>query len=262
NYGGLARYMPITFATFAAGYLAIIGFPFFAGYYSKDHIIEAAFEHNQVVGALAMVGAGVTAFYMTRLVMMTFLGRKRWDEGVHPHESPAVMTIPLIVLGLASVAGGLLLNGWISGWLAPAVGGGHGEGSAPQVIATSPVAWITLAVVAVGVVIGFLAYRPGKDVPKLAPQTHNPLVIAGRHDLFGDAFNETMVVAPGQVVSRAVLATDRYGVDGAVTGSAQLVGGLSVQLRKLQNGFVRSYALMMVVGTALLGAVLVLSQLG
>ncbi|MFX4272163.1 NADH-quinone oxidoreductase subunit L [Propionibacteriaceae bacterium Y1685] len=262
HYGGLGKYMPITFATFAVGYLAIIGFPFFAGYYSKDHIIEAAFAHNQVVGALALVGAGVTAFYMTRLVMMTFLGKKRWEDEVHPHESPAVMTIPLIVLGLASVVGGLLLNSWIGGWLAPAVGAEHGEEHHAAIFATSPVAFATLGVVAVGVVIGFLANRPGKDLPKVAPDTRNPLVLAGRNDLFGDAFNETVLMRPGQALTRAVATTDHHGVDGAVNGTAQLVGGLSVQLRKLQNGFVRSYALMMVVGTALLGAVLVLSQLG
>ena len=99
HYGALPRLMPITFVTFAAGYLAIIGFPFFSGYYSKDHIIEAAFEHNAVVGALAMLGAGITAFYMTRLMLMTFFGAKRWLQGVHPHESPPVMTVPLIILG-------------------------------------------------------------------------------------------------------------------------------------------------------------------
>ena len=108
HYGGLARLMPITFVTFSAGYLAIIGFPFFAGYYAKDHIIEAAFEHNLVIGLLALLGAGVTAFYMTRLMLMTFFGERRWlkapaegGPGVvrHPHESPLVMTIPLIILG-------------------------------------------------------------------------------------------------------------------------------------------------------------------
>src|SRR5690606_21850127 len=117
HYGGLAKYMPITFATFAAGFLAIIGFPFTAGFFSKDHIIEAAFEHNQVIGILALIGAAVTAFYMTRLMLMTFGGKKRWRDDVHPHESPLVMTIPLILLGIASLGGGLLLNNWIGDWL-------------------------------------------------------------------------------------------------------------------------------------------------
>ncbi len=84
HYGALSRAMPVTFITFAAGYLAIIGFPFFAGFYSKDHIIEAAFEHSALVGVLAMLGAGVTAFYMTRLMLMTFLGQKRWLAGRAP----------------------------------------------------------------------------------------------------------------------------------------------------------------------------------
>ena len=78
HYGALRRMMPITFVTFAAGYLAIIGFPFFSGFYSKDQIIEVAFQQSAVVGGLAMLGAGITAFYMTRLMLMTFLGAKRW----------------------------------------------------------------------------------------------------------------------------------------------------------------------------------------
>src|SRR4051794_8897151 len=123
HYGALRRLMPITFVTFAAGYLAIIGFPFFSGFYSKDHIIEVAFERSAVIGGLAMLGAGITGFYMTRLMLMTFYGAKRWQQGVHPHESPAVMTVPLIFLGIASVIGGLVLNNWIVGWLNPAVGG-------------------------------------------------------------------------------------------------------------------------------------------
>ena len=124
RYGALRRMMPITFVTFAAGYLAIIGFPFFSGFYAKDHIIEVAFERSAVVGALAMLGAGITAFYMTRLMLMTFFGAKRWQQGVHPHESPPVMLVPLVLLGIGSAIGGLVLNNWIVGWLDPAVGGG------------------------------------------------------------------------------------------------------------------------------------------
>ncbi|HIT74315.1 MAG TPA: NADH-quinone oxidoreductase subunit L [Candidatus Avipropionibacterium avicola] len=263
HYGGLAKYMPITFATFAAGFLAIIGFPFTAGFFSKDHIIEAAFEHNQVVGVLALVGAGVTAFYMTRLMLMTFGGKKRWQDDVHPHESPLVMTIPLIVLGVASLAGGLLLNNWIGGWLEPAVGGAHGEAHEPSLLAgfASPVGWITLAVVAVGVAIAFVVFGPRKAIPQVAPATRNPLTIAGRNDLFGDAFNDAAVVRPAATLTRGVLAVDRGGIDGAVHGVAGLLGGLSVVLRRLQTGYVRSYALVMVVGAAILGGVLVLTQL-
>ncbi len=263
HYGGLAKYMPITFATFGAGFLAIIGFPFTAGFFSKDHIIEAAFEHNQVIGILALVGAAVTAFYMTRLMLMTFGGKKRWRDDVHPHESPLVMTIPLILLGIASLGGGLLLNNWIGGWLQPAVGGGNVEAHAPSLIAgfASPIGWITLAVVAIGVIIAFVFFGPRKDIPEVAPATRNPLTVAGRHDLFGDAFNDAVVVRPGEALTRGVLAVDRGGIDGAIHGFVGLLGGLSVVVRRLQTGYVRSYALVMVVGAAVLGGVLVLTQL-
>jgi NADH-quinone oxidoreductase subunit L len=123
HYGALQKMLPVTFLTFTFGYLAIIGVPPFAGFWSKDKIIEAAFDDNLVVGLAALVGAGVTAFYMTRLMLMTFLGKKRWVEGVHPHESPKVMTVPLMVLAALSALGGLLLLGdWIVDWLSPVVG--------------------------------------------------------------------------------------------------------------------------------------------
>ena len=169
HYGGLARAMPITFVTFAAGYLAIIGFPFFSGYYSKDHIIEAAFERSAVIGLLALLGAGVTAFYMTRVMLLTFFGKQRWQPGVHPHESPLVMTVPLLLLGAASVVGGLLLNNWISGWLDPAVGGEHGE--ATGLLHFSLIGGLTLAVVAIGVTISVVLFGPRRDIPRTAPES-------------------------------------------------------------------------------------------
>src|SRR3712207_6135153 len=119
HYGALRAVMPVTFLTFAMGYLAIIGFPGFSGFWSKDKIIEVALTENWLVGLCAILGAGITGFYMTRLMLMTFFGDKRWDSStsggdVHPHESPSVMTIPLIVLAALSVLGGLMLaGGWI-----------------------------------------------------------------------------------------------------------------------------------------------------
>src|ERR671920_738766 len=95
HYGALGRAMPVTFLTFAMGYLAIIGFPGFSGFWSKDKIIETALTDNLLVGLCALLGAGVTGFYMTRLMLMTFLTRERWEPRVHPHESPRVMTVPL-----------------------------------------------------------------------------------------------------------------------------------------------------------------------
>ncbi|MGH3445593.1 MAG: NADH-quinone oxidoreductase subunit L, partial [Nocardioidaceae bacterium] len=123
HYGALGKAVPVTFLTFAMGYLAIIGFPGFAGFWSKDPIIEAAFGNNVVAGLAALIGAGVTAFYMTRVMLMTFVGKKRWAEDVHPHESPKVMTIPLMVLGALSAVGGVLIaGGWIIDFLTPVVG--------------------------------------------------------------------------------------------------------------------------------------------
>src|SRR3954471_20462597 len=123
HYGALRKYMPLTFVTFAMGYLAIIGFPGFSGFWSKDRIIEEALTQNWFVGVVAMVGAGITGFYMSRLMFLTFFTEKRWEKDVHPHESPPVMTFPLIVLAALSVLGGvMLIGGWIEDFLAPVTG--------------------------------------------------------------------------------------------------------------------------------------------
>jgi NADH-quinone oxidoreductase subunit L len=271
HYGALTRAMPVTFITFAAGYLAIIGFPFFSGFYSKDHIIEAAFEHSAVVGVLAMLGAGVTAFYMTRLMLMTFLGQKRWlaasaggDSEIirHPHESPAVMTVPLIILGVLSFAGGLLLNNWIVGWLDPAFGIAHAEEHAPSLLHVTPVGIATLLLVAIGVAIAFVVFGPRKDIPLTAPQSRSPFTLAGRHDLYGDALNEAVLMRPGQQLTDGLLRFVDDGIDGTVNGTGSVVTGISGQLRKVQNGFVRSYALTMVLGVVVVGAVIALGRLG
>jgi NADH-quinone oxidoreductase subunit L len=263
HYGGLSRLMPITFYTFAAGYLAIIGFPFFAGYYSKDHIIEAAFEHNLATGLAALIGAGITAFYMTRLMMMTFVGtRRRWPEGVHPHESPAIMTVPLILLGIGSALSGMVLNGWISDWLDPAVGGEHAAGEAPGLLHFSAQGFLTLAVVAIGVAVAVRIFGPRHKVTTEQPASRSLLVRAGRQDLYGDIINEAVFMRPGQRLTLNLLRLEDDGIDGTVNGTAAAIGTLSTQLRRAQNGFVRSYALTMVVGAALVGAVLILGRLG
>ena len=257
HYGALAQAMKVTFLTFAMGYLAIIGFPFLSGYFSKDHIIEAAFAHNTFIGACALVGAGITAFYMTRLMLMTFFGEKRWLPGVHPHESPKVMTIPLIVLALLSVVSGIAMNFWIQEWLAPAVGNHPHELS----LIPTPVGWATLAVVVLGVAAGWLVFGRG-SIPVSAPVTNNPLTLAGRNVLFGDQVNDFLFVSPATALATAVDTTDAQGIDRAVDGGAHAFGGLSTQLRRLQTGYARSYALTMVFGALVVGAVLILTQLG
>jgi NADH-quinone oxidoreductase subunit L len=261
HYGALRRLMPITFVTFAAGYLAIIGFPFTSGFYSKDHIIEVAFEQSAVVGGLAMLGAGITGFYMTRLMLMTFFGAKRWLPGVHPHESPRVMTVPLIFLGIASVIGGLVLNNWIVGWLDPAVGGGVPE-ETPSLLHFSTVALVTLVVVAIGVGISVWLFGPRRDIPLTQPESRSPFTLAGRNDLYGDAFNEAVFMRPGQQLTSQLVKLEDDGIDGTVNGTAAAIGGMSARLRRVQNGFVRSYALTMTLGAAIVGVVIVLGRLG
>ncbi len=257
NYGGLWKYLPVTFWTFAMGYLAIIGVPPLAGYFSKDHIIEAAFEHNAFIGACALLGAGVTAFYMTRLMFMTFWGGKRWNDGVHPHESPKVMTIPLIILALFSVVAGVVMNGWIQGWLEPAAGNHAHEVS----WLPTPVGLATMAVVAAGIAMGYLVFGRA-PLPKVAPATNNPFAIAGRNVLFGDQTNDFLFVSPTHATARAMVATDSTGIDGAADGAARAFAGLSGQVRRFQTGHVRTYALTMAMGVLALGAVLILGQLG
>ena len=261
HYGALRTLMPITFVTFAAGYLAIIGFPFFSGFYSKDHIIEVAFQQSPVVGGLALLGAGVTGFYMTRLMLMTFVGKKRWKPDVHPHESPLVMTVPLIFLGIGSAIGGLVLNNWIVGWLDPAVGGGVPE-EQHGLFYFSTTALVTLVVVAIGVAISVWIFGPRREIPITQPASQSFLTVAGRNDLYGDAFNEAVFMRPGQQLTESLVRVENSGIDGSVNGTAAAIGGMSSRLRRVQNGFVRSYALTMTVGAAIVGVVILLGRLG
>lgn len=254
HYGALQKALPITFATFALGFLAIIGVPPFAGFWSKDKIIETALVENPVVGICALLGAGITGFYMTRMVLMTFFTQKRWADDVHPHESPKVMTIPLIVLAALSALGGLMLAGnWIVDWLSPVVGHAeHHEPPIPVILITL----ITIAVVAAGVALAW--FLVGKQqVPREAPADVSFATKAARADLYGDAINDTLVVTPGMASVRGSVGADRTLVDGLFTGGATIVAGTGELLRRLQNGYVRSYALGILGGAVLLVLTLV-----
>ncbi|MGH3496539.1 MAG: NADH-quinone oxidoreductase subunit L [Nocardioidaceae bacterium] len=256
HYGALRSALPVTFVTFAMGYLAIIGFPGFAGFWSKDKIIEAAFGDSVWIGLGAMLGAGITAFYMTRLMLMTFFGEKRWRDDVHPHESPPVMTTPLIILAALSVLGGVLIAGnWIVNWLAPVTGPPPQEHLSIPSLALSG---IVLLFVAVGIAVAVLLYSRGRRIAGTAPVRVSAFTKAARADLYGDAFNEAVFMRPGQYLTRSLVYLDNRGVDGGVNGLAALIGGSSGRMRRLQTGFVRSYALAMF-GGALLVVVAVLA---
>ena len=253
HYGGLRKVMPITFVTFAFGYLAIIGVPPFAGFWSKDKIIEAALSENVVWGICALLGAGITAFYMTRLMLMTFLGERRWEDGVDPHESPKVMTWPLMALAALSAAGGaLLFNDWIVNWLSPVVGE-HAEGSPP--LSPLAVSAIALGVVVLGVAVAWVFFGR-RDVPRIAPEEVSIFTRAARADVYGDAANEELVVRPGGALVRGLASFDSAVVDSAVMGTASGLAAAAQKFRLIQNGYVRSYALSLLVGAALVLLVL------
>jgi NADH-quinone oxidoreductase subunit L len=248
HYGALARLLPITAATFATGYLAIIGFPGFAGFWSKDKIIEAAFTQNLIVGLAALIGAGVTAFYMSRVMLMTFAGRRRWEAGVHPHEAPKVMTIPLILLAAGSVFGGfLIVGGWIIDWLSPVTGHPHEPSlGIPSIVMSLIIVLVMLAGIAIA---WFTVGR--REVPRVAPARVSVVTRAARADLYGDAFNEQAFMRPGDRLVTQLLHFDDHGVDGIVGGTVRTFGGLSGTLRRLQTGFVRSYALSLLGGVVI-----------
>ncbi len=248
HYGALRKLMPVTFLTFAMGYLAIIGFPGFDGFWSKDKIIEAALTQNLTLGILALVGAGVTGFYMTRLMLMTFFGEKRWEPGVDPHESPKIMTFPLIVLAALSILGGLLLlNDWIVDFLSPVVGTPPPENPPLPALEISGIA---VLVGAIGVFIAWMVFGRSA-VPREAPTKVSVFTVAGRNELYGDAFNDAIIVGPGEEFTEGLVAFDRGVVDGGFMGTGAVLTGLSGRLRLAQNGYVRSYALSLLLGASL-----------
>jgi NADH-quinone oxidoreductase subunit L len=251
HYGGLWRKMPVTFVTFGLGYVAIIGIPPLSGFFTKDGIIDAAWDKGGTSGAIlagcAILGAGLTAFYMTRVMLMTFFGKPRWEPNAHPHESPAVMTWPMILLAIGSVAAGgfFVINARFARFMSPVTGlspVSHG------VFTTAGI--VTLVVVLAGVGVAWLMY--GRvPVPAVAPPGRFP-VVAARKDLYGDAFNESVLMRPGQWLTRLSVYFDNRGVDGLVNSLAALVGGTSGRWRRAQTGFVRSYALSMLAGAVVL----------
>ncbi|HZG95189.1 MAG TPA: NADH-quinone oxidoreductase subunit L [Mycobacteriales bacterium] len=258
--GNLRKHMKLTWLTFTAGWLAIIGFPLTAGFFSKDQILETSFlEGHFVLWALALLGAGLTAFYMSRLYFMTFWGSERFGSDVHPHESPAVMTVPLAILAVLSLVGGAALNwkaeGQLAHFLEPVFGSpeAHHDGALTPIQLTI----ITLLVVAAGAGLAFLRYAR-QPVPVTAPVAVLPTVTWARKKLYFDTIYESVVMRPGQYLARTLVFVDGRGVDGAVNGAAALVGGSSGRLRRIQTGFVRSYALGMLGGAVVLVAALVL----
>ena len=255
RYGALRKFMPITFVTFGLGYLAILGVPPFAGFYSKDMIIETAFNAGGIkgilLGSITLLGAGITAFYMTRVMILTFTGTKRWDEDAHPHESPWLMWLPMAILAIGSVSSGFLLSRGdaLVNWLHPLFD--HHEEHEHHLLEPIVVSGLALTMVAIGVAIAFFKYSR-QEVAAIAPENVSVLTKIARQDLMQDRFNEAVFMRPGQQLTQVLVKTDEAVIDGTVRGVGQLAMTSSSLLRGVQSGFVRSYAALIFVGAALL----------
>jgi len=264
KYGALRKFMPVTFVTFGFGYLAIIGVPPFAGFFSKDKIIEAAFNaggaRGIIIGSAALLGAAITAFYMTRVMIMTFFGKARWSADAHPHESGKLMVVPMVILAIGSLGAGALLSlgSSFKNWLEPVVG--HGFIEPPARMTPLVVSALALGAVVLGVGMAYLRYVR-QPIPELAPTNVSVLTRAARRDLYQDAFNEAIFMRPGQYLTRALVFLDRVFVDGAVNGIGALFGGASVRLRRVQTGYVRTYALFILGGAAIVVAAMLAARL-
>ncbi|HJW35666.1 MAG TPA: NADH-quinone oxidoreductase subunit L [Actinomycetes bacterium] len=263
HFGGLRSAMPITFWTTMAAWAAIVGVPFTSGFYSKDQVLAALFEQGGV-GLLAWVigvfTAGLTAFYMSRYVFLTFFGERRWPEGRHPHESPPVMTVPLIVLAALALVAGFALTtftgegGRFQTFLEPVLGAPEEHESLAAAAGLSAVA---TGLAAAGAIVAWLLYIRPFDWLALRRRwvgVWQPLADKLYVDQVYEFFTVNMGGAFAAFLARNV---DQRGIDGAVNGVAELVGDAARSGRRLQSGLVRSYALAVLGGAVLIVAFLV-----
>lgn len=255
RFGALRTVMTVTWLTFMMGWLAILGVPPFSGFWSKDLIIEAAFSANTfghisapwigwVYGLLTVAAAGLTSFYMSRLFFMTFHGKARWgtkEEGnaVHPHESSAIMTVPMIILAVFAVClGGILsINDMFVTWLEPALGAAeHGEPVMPVIA----IQILTVAIVLVAAVYAWMKYGRA-EVAKHIP-LGSWLTRAARADFYQDTVNEALFMSSSISIMRGVTAADKHVVDGAVRGVGWLTNWVGRLATIAQTGSMRTYA--------------------
>ncbi len=240
--GGLRKVMPRTFATMAIAWVAISGMPPFAGFWSKDEILAVTFNKGGlyiVLWAIGLITAGLTAYYMSRMMFRTFWGEPRWDEGVKPHESPATMTVPLIVLGVLSVVGGLINTPWrltLEHFLEPSF----------ELVSLShpPDGWtpwfLAAASVAVGLIgIGY-AYR--RFLVGEAPAEQGEMWDFIENGYYIDNVYGRTIVLPGKRAADAMAFTaDAKGIDGVVNGVGVSVKRIAEWVKPLQTGLVRNY---------------------
>ena len=247
RYGALRAAMPVTATTFIVGWLAIAGVPPFAGFWSKDEILAYAFDASPALWAVGIVTAALTAFYMSRLVFMTFYGEARHGDDAHPHESPPLMTGPLVVLAAAAVVAGALnlpftkdLH-FLGSWLEPSLFGNEAHlslgGGAQWLLAL-----LSMAGAAVGIAGAVAVYLRHRLPASLFEQP------AAARAFYLDEAVTRFVGGPGRKAFEAVAAFDARVVDGAVDGVGRSVRTAGAALRRVQSGFVRSYALLTAAG--------------
>ena len=266
KYGALRKFMPITFVTFGLGYLAIIGVPPFAGFYSKDLIIETAFNAGGakgiILGGAALLGAAITAFYMSRVMILTFTSPQRWDDGAHPHESPILMWLPMAILAIGSVTSGFLFarGDALAQWLQPVFGEHGAEHTEEHLFSPIVVSAMALVAVAIGVAIAVIKYQLS-EVAATAPENVSIFTRIARKDLLQDSFNEAVFMRPGQALTRVLVKGDDVVIDGAVRGIGRTALGAGSALRTSQTGFARSYAALILIGAiALIAGIWVVTQ--
>ena len=263
KYGGLRKAMPITFITFGLGYLAIIGVPPFAGFYSKDEIIATAFNSGGaqgiILGSITLLGAVITAFYMTRVMVLTFTSKARWDAGVHPHESPALMWLPMAILAIGSVTAGYLFTKGeaLVHWLSPLFAK---KAEYEELLPHSVVSILAISAVIIGVSIALAKYQ-FRPVAAIAPTDVSFATRLARNDLGQDVVNEAIFMRPGQGLTQGLVVMDEKVIDGAVRGIGAMAVGSGATLRRTQSGYVRSYAALILVGAlVLLAGIWVVTQ--
>ncbi len=263
--GGLWKVMPITFWTSFVGTAAIAGVPPFAGFFSKDQILAEAYMHGFAwIYWLGVVAAVLTAFYMSRWFILIFLGKPRYGPDVHPHESPPSMTVPLVVLAVASAIGGLALNpthhGPLYNFLEPAVASVDALGFEPAgAITEMGIIGIAIVAAAIGIGLAYLAYaRRDLSQGRMAePVRGAPAEVMERKFFFDDLYEAVLVRAGGRVADALVWFDSRV-VDGAVNGAGAASTAVGRASRRAQTGLVRGYVGVLVAGALALIVVLIL----
>lgn len=266
HYGNLKKYMPKTYLTFIIAAFAISGFPGLSGFFSKDEILWNAYANgNMLMWIIGVVTAMMTAFYMFRLVFLTFFGKERFDlHHTHPHESPKVMTVPLTILAVLSIIGGyvgipVLFSGeggnkfeeWLKPIFAPAqrkleIYGSHSHFEEIVLMVIS----VVLALCAI--YFSYVVYTRRKDIAEKVSQQFSSLYKLLLNKYKVDEFYEFMIVVPIQHFSEKVLwkITDNKLIDGLVNGAASVVNSTSGVVKKLQTGLTQFYAVLMMFGIA------------